>query len=120
MLSSDLCPYIKDLARSARMALLYLQLWGGEQPCAFITFTLTGTAKRTFGTSILKCRRWALTALRRKDYLPLEFTFGRRPPIGFSICIPRRDVNTSSTWMRPTKSQPATEKLASLGPARSF
>jgi len=56
----------------------------------------------------------------RKDHLPLEFTFGRRPPIGFSIGIPRRDVNTSSTWMRPTKSQPVTEKLASLGPARSF
>ena len=48
------------------------------------------------------------------------FTFERRPPIGFSIGIPRRDVNTSSTWMRPTKSQPVTEKLASLGPVKSF
>ena len=46
-------------------------------------------------------------------YLPQEFISDPRQPIGFSIGIRQRDVNTSSTWMRQTKLRPVMVKLAS-------
>jgi hypothetical protein len=54
-------------------------LLGRGRPGTFMTSMLTRTAKRTLGTSILKCPRSVQMALHRRDSLPLEFYFRTTP-----------------------------------------